>query len=112
MQKVLHTLYDMTPVNQIADISMVEEAICQIIGSFQYTYSETLFRMPEKQKELLIAITKEGKASAITSGAFGIKRTVGKGFRHARGRNLSDLRPFLRIMASKKLLNDKVYGIE
>ena len=70
MQKVLHTLYDMTPVNQIADISMVEEAICQIIGSFQYTYSETLFRMPEKQKELLIAITKEGKASAITSGAF------------------------------------------
>lgn len=70
MQKVLHTLYDMTPVNQVADISMVEEAICQIIGSFQYTYSETLFRMPEKQKELLIAITKEGKASAITSGAF------------------------------------------
>ena len=26
--------------------------------------------MPEKQKELLIAITKEGKASAITYGAF------------------------------------------
>ena len=26
--------------------------------------------MPEKQKELLIAITKEGKAKAITSGAF------------------------------------------
>ena len=70
MQKVLHTLYDMTPVHEVADVSIVEEAICQIIGSFQYTYSETLFRMPEKQKELLIAITKEGKASAITSGAF------------------------------------------
>ena len=26
--------------------------------------------MPEKQKELLIAITKEGQAKAITSGAF------------------------------------------
>lgn len=26
--------------------------------------------MPEKQKELLIAITKEGKAKAVTSGAF------------------------------------------
>ncbi len=50
MQKVLHTLYDMTPVHEVADVSMVEEAICQIIGSFQYTYSETLFRMPEKQK--------------------------------------------------------------
>ena len=42
MQKVLHTLYDMTPVHEIADVSMVEEAICQIIGSFQYTYSETI----------------------------------------------------------------------
>lgn len=70
MQKVLHTLYDMTPSGGNSDIPMVEEAICQIIDSFQYTYSEILFRMPEKQKELLIAITKEGKANSITSGAF------------------------------------------
>lgn len=49
---------------------MVEEAIDQIINSFHYTYSEILFRIPEKQKELLIAIAKEGKATAVTSGAF------------------------------------------
>lgn len=70
MQKVLHTLYDMTQTGGNPDITMVEEAIDQIINSFQYTYSEILFRIPEKQKELLIAITKEGKATAVTSGAF------------------------------------------
>lgn len=29
-----------------------------------------LFRIPEKQKELLIALAKEGKARAVTSGDF------------------------------------------
>lgn len=70
MQKVLNVLYDMTPPRGICGMGMVEEAIRQIVDSFRYTYSEILFRMPEKQKELLIAITKEGEAKAITSGAF------------------------------------------
>ena len=70
MQKVLSVLYDMTPPRGICGMGMVEEAIRQIVDSFRYTYSEILFRMPEKQKELLIAITKEGEAKAITSGAF------------------------------------------
>lgn len=51
-------------------MEMVKEAVHQIIDSFKYTYSEILFRLPEKQKELLIAITKEEKAQALTSGAF------------------------------------------
>lgn len=70
IQKVLNALFDMTAERGICDVKMVPEAIRQIIDSFRYTYSEILFRLPEKQKELLIAITKEGKANAITSGAF------------------------------------------
>lgn len=70
MQKVLHSLYSMTPKNKICTMEMVKEAVHQIIDSFKYTYSEILFRLPEKQKELLIAITKEEKAQALTSGAF------------------------------------------
>ena len=70
MQKVLNTLYDMTPERGVCTVEMVAEAIRQIVDSFRYTYSEILFRLPEKQKELLIAITKEGKAKAVTSGAF------------------------------------------
>lgn len=70
IQKVLNALFDMTAERGVCDVKMVPEAIRQIIDSFRYTYSEILFRLPEKQKELLIAITKEGKANAITSGAF------------------------------------------
>lgn len=70
IQKVLNVLYDMTPPQGVCRVGMAEEAIRQIVDSFRYTYSEILFRMPEKQKELLIAITKEGEAKAITSGAF------------------------------------------
>ncbi len=42
MQKVLHTLYSMTPKNKICTIEMVKEAVRQIIDSFKYTYSENL----------------------------------------------------------------------
>lgn len=70
IQKVLNTLFDMTPEQGVCGVEMVPEAIRLIVDSFRYTYSEILFRLPEKQKELLIAITKEGKAKAITSGAF------------------------------------------
>ena len=38
--------------------------------SYSFTYSELLYQLPEKQKELLIAICKEGKATALTSGKF------------------------------------------
>ncbi len=70
IQKVLNMLYDMTPERGVCKAGMVADAIRQIVDSFRYTYSEILFRLPEKQKELLIAITKEGKAKAITSGTF------------------------------------------
>ncbi len=70
MQKMLHVLYNMTPVKGVCSMGMVDEALKSVIESYRYTYSEILFRLPEKQKELLIAITKEGKATEITSGSF------------------------------------------
>lgn len=70
MQKMLHTLYNMTSSGSICDVDMMDEALKGVVDSYKYTYSEILFRMPEKQKELLIAITKDGKAQSITSGAF------------------------------------------
>jgi AAA+ ATPase superfamily predicted ATPase len=70
MQKMLHILYNMTPVHGVCNEKMIDESLRNIIDSYRYTYMETLFRLPEKQKELLIAITKEGKAQAVTSGMF------------------------------------------
>jgi len=34
------------------------------LDSYSFTYSELLYQLPEKQKELMIAICKEGKATA------------------------------------------------
>ena len=45
-------------------------AISQVINSYRYVYQETRFRLPQKQKELLIDIAKAGKAEAITSAEF------------------------------------------
>jgi len=70
LQKILNVLYEMTHKGEICDSSFIAFAIENIINSFQYVYSEMLFRLPEKQKELLVAIANEGKAKALTSGDF------------------------------------------
>ncbi|MCL2247575.1 MAG: ATPase [Lentimicrobiaceae bacterium] len=73
LQKMLNVLYEMTPKGAVCDRSLVTDAVENILNTFQYAYSEMIFRLPEKQKELLVAIAKEGKVKAITSGAF-VKR--------------------------------------
>ncbi|WP_416999960.1 AAA family ATPase [Alistipes putredinis] len=70
IQKMLNALYSMTPSGGTCTEAMIDEALRNIVGSMKYTYTETLFRMPERQKELLIAISKEGRASSVTSGSF------------------------------------------
>lgn len=70
MQKILNVLYGITPRNKIADNNLLPVAINNILDSYKYIYSEMLFRIPEKQKELIIALAKEGKARAVTSGEF------------------------------------------
>lgn len=70
LQKMLNTLFSMTPRGGVCIEAMIDEALKGILDSMHYTYSEMLFRMPERQKEVLIAISKEGNASSVTSGAF------------------------------------------
>ena len=59
--------------NQEYGLDEMEEAIQSIIESNDFTYAEKMFQLPEKQKELLLAINREGKASKITSVNF-VKR--------------------------------------
>ena len=49
---------------------MIPAAIDQIVNSYRYVYAEILFRLPVKQKELLIAIAKAKNATGITSAEF------------------------------------------
>jgi len=70
LQKMLNVLFDMTFKGEICNPLFIPNALEHIINSFHYAYSEMLFRIPEKQKELLVAIAKEGKVQGLTSGNF------------------------------------------
>ncbi len=70
LQKILNSLFAMTSVGGECSRKMIDEAIESNVNSYKYAYSETLFRLPTKQKELLVAIAKEGDAQAVTSAKF------------------------------------------
>lgn len=73
VQKTLNVLFAFTPIGARCEESMVEPAITSVVDSYRFNYQETLFRLPERQKDLLVALAKEGKTRAITSGEF-VKR--------------------------------------
>ena len=70
IQEVLSSLYYMTPTQGLCTAAMVQDSLAITANSYHSTFRETFMRLPEKQKELLIAIAKEGKVQGITSGAF------------------------------------------
>lgn len=70
LQKVMNVLFSQTERGETCEAGMLDGALDGIVNAYQYVYSETLFRLPEKQKELLVAIAKEGKAKNVTSGSF------------------------------------------
>jgi hypothetical protein len=49
---------------------MVDGAVTYILDLFSETYSDLLDKIPEKQREVFVAIALEGKAKAITSKSF------------------------------------------
>ena len=73
LQKVLNLLYSVTPLEGSCTAEAVDRAVELVIDSFRFTYQEILYRMPEKQKSLLIAIASEREARAVTSADF-VKR--------------------------------------
>lgn len=70
MQKMLNVIYSMTPAGEDCSADSIETALQNILDTMKYVYEEILFRLPEKQKGLLIAIAKEDKAAQLTSGNF------------------------------------------
>lgn len=70
VQKMLNMLFSLTPEDGECTADMIREALRNILDSYKYTFQEILFRLPERQKEVLIAINKEGDARAIQSAEF------------------------------------------
>ena len=70
VQRVMNEFFSLTPPKAICDTEMLEPAITNILRANEFNYQSMLFQLPPKQKELLIAIAKEGKAQNLTSSAF------------------------------------------
>lgn len=73
VQRMLNVLFFQTLPAQRCTIDMVEGAISYILDMFTETYTDLYDKMPEKQREVFMAIAREGKSTGINSKAF-IKR--------------------------------------
>ncbi len=103
LQKILNTLYSITPKNETCTMEMYHIALQYNIDSYEYSFREILFRLPEKQKELLIAIAKEGKVLQPTSGSF-IKK-------HALS-SASSVQVALRVLLEKDFVTNESPGYQ
>lgn len=70
MQSVLNALFTLTEPGTSCTKDMIEPAIQQIITQQNFAYKALLFLLPPRQKEVLMAICKEGKATNLTSRPF------------------------------------------
>jgi len=70
IQHLLNQLYQDTPKGKTAGREMIEIATLEIIQSYARTYQEMLLCYSDRQKELMIAIAKVGRARAISSESF------------------------------------------
>lgn len=70
VQSILNVLFTLTEVGGSCTEEMIDVAVQQIIAQQSFAYKALLFQLPTKQKELLMAICRDGKASNLTSRSF------------------------------------------
>lgn len=70
MQRVMNVLFLKTPQGGRCTTEMVNGAIQYILGLFSETFADLLDKIPERQREVFVAIAREGKATGITGRAF------------------------------------------
>lgn len=70
MQRMLNVLFLKTPSGQRCTVGMIDDAVEYILDMFSETYSDLLGRIAEKQREVFVAISREGRVKSINSKAF------------------------------------------
>ena len=73
VQKTFNEAFADTPEGEVCTLETLRAAVDNMVASNDTIFREILSNIPEKQKELLYAIAKDGEAERITSAAF-IKR--------------------------------------
>ena len=70
VQRLLNVLFLKTLPAQQCTVDMIDGAEEYILDMFSETYSDLLDKLPEKQREVFVAIAKEGSAKGITGKQF------------------------------------------
>jgi len=73
IQRVMNVLFLKTPEQGTCTLSMVDDAINYNLSIAADTYETLLRQMPEKQRNVFFAISAEGEAISVKSGAFAKK---------------------------------------
>lgn len=73
MQRIMNVLFLKTPLGSSCTTDMIDDAIDYNINIASDTYEALLRQMPEKQRNVLIAVSAEGRAKNVRSGAFAKK---------------------------------------
>ncbi len=70
VQRIMNMLYMLTPKGETCRLDMIDRAIDTYLQLSSAYYSELLRQMPEKQRNVFLAIAAEGQVRGISSGAF------------------------------------------
>ena len=73
MQRLMNVLFMRTRQGEVCSVDMIDEAIGYTLDMANDTYEALLRQMPEKQRNVFIAIVAEGEVENVTSGAFARK---------------------------------------
>ncbi len=70
LQNIMNEIYGLVKPDEEVDLEIVQQAFSNKLFNLQPLFQTTLNLLTERQKDLLIAISKEGKATSLLSGAF------------------------------------------
>ena len=70
LQNIMNEVFGLLKPNEEVNMEILKQAFSNKIINLQPLFQTTLSLLTERQKELLIAISKEGKATAVMSGDF------------------------------------------
>jgi hypothetical protein len=76
VQRLMNELYAWTKPGEAADAQMASDALTFVIKTYARTFQEQMSSYSEAQKQLLIAIAKDGQAQQVTSVAFCKKHSM------------------------------------
>lgn len=70
MQKIMNYMYQVTEKNGTCTKEMIDDAVNYILDISADTYDGILYQMPEKQRNVFLAIAKDKEATGVSGGNF------------------------------------------